>query len=98
MSGWAWLGLEAVKGGLVAGGWRGWVGFTMVAFGMCCWDWVVVGVDGWLLAGCWWLVVAVVSAAVLHEGDSGVGVGRWWCVWGTCWSMVLGGGVPYFLV
>ena len=90
MDGWTWLGAEAAKGGLVAGGWRGWVGFTMVAFGVCCWDWVVVGVDEWLWAGCWWLMVAVVSAAVSHgvavELVLGVGgvvggfVGPW------CWA------------
>ena len=72
----------------------------MVMFGVCCWDWVVVSVDGWLLAGWWWLVVAVavVSAAISHVGGSGVGVGRWWCVWGTCWFVRPDRGVPYFPV
>ena len=85
-----WLGAEAIKGGLVADGWRGWVGFTGVAFGVCGWEWVVVGVDGWLLAGWWWLVL-VVSAAMSRGGGGGVGVGRWWRVWGTWRSMVLDG-------
>ena len=51
----------------------------MVMFGVCCWDWVVVGVDGWLLVvwGWWVVTVAVVSAAILPGGGSGVGVGRW---------------------
>ena len=44
--GWgAWLDAEVVKGGLVAGGWREWIGCTVVAFGVCCWDGVVIGVD-----------------------------------------------------
>ena len=83
---------------LVSG--RGWCSFTMVMFGVCCWGWVVVSVDGWLLTGWWWLVVAVadVSAAISHRGGSGVGVGRWWCVWGTCWFLRPDRGVPYFPV
>ena len=36
MGGGTWLDAEAVEGGLVAGGWRGWVGFTLVALGVCC--------------------------------------------------------------
>ena len=50
---------------------------------------VVVGVDGWLLAGWLWLVL-VVSAAMSRGGGGGVGVGRWWRVWGLggpwCWT------------
>ena len=92
-----WLGAEAVKGGLVAGGWSWLVGFTSVAFGMGGWEWVVVGVDGWLLTGWLWLVF-VESAAVSRGGGGGVGVGRWWRGRGTWLSMVLDGGVPYFPV
>ena len=98
MGGGTWLNAEAVKGGLVAVGWRERVSCTVVAFGVCCWVGMVVGVDRWLLAGCWWLMVAVVSVAISHGGGSGVSVGRWWCVWETCWSMVLGRGVPYLPV
>ena len=79
MGGGTWLDAEAVKGGLVAGGWREWVSCTVVAFGVCCWDGMVVGVDGWLLAGCWRVVVAVASVAISDRGDSGVSVvaNRW---------------------
>ena len=45
MGGETWLDAEAVKGGLVAGGWRERVSCTVVAFGVCCWDGMVVGVD-----------------------------------------------------
>ena len=45
MGGGTWLDAEAVKGGLVAGGWRERVSCTVVAFGVCCWDGMVVGVD-----------------------------------------------------
>jgi len=41
----AWLDAEAVKGGLVAGGWRGWISCTVGAFGVCRWVGVVIGVD-----------------------------------------------------
>ena len=90
-----WLDAEAVKGGLVAGGWREMASCTVVAFGVWCWDGMVVGVDGWLLAGCWRVVVAVASAAISDGGGSGVIVGRLWCSWEACWSVVLGRGVPY---
>ena len=33
-----WLGAEAVKGGLVAGGWSWLVGFASVAFGVGSWE------------------------------------------------------------
>ena len=93
-----WLDAEAVKGGLVAGGWREMVSCTVVAFGVCCWDGMVVGVDGWLLAGWWRVVVAVASVAISDGGGGGVIVGRLWCGWETCWSVGLGRGVPYFPV
>ena len=67
---------EAVKGGLVAGGWRGGVSCTVIAFGVCCWDGVVVGVYCWLLAGCWGLVVAVASVASSDGGGIEGGMGR----------------------
>ena len=98
MGGRTWLDAEAVEGGLVAGGWRGMVSSTVVAFGVCCWDGMVVGVDGWLLAGCWRVVVAVASVVSADGGGGGVSVGRLWCGWETCWSMGLGRGVPYFPV
>ena len=41
----AWLEAEAVKGGLVAGGWREWISCTLGAFGVCRWDGVVICVD-----------------------------------------------------
>ena len=59
--------------------WREWVSCTVVAFGVCCWDGMVVGVDCWLLAGCWWVVVAVASVVRSDGGGSGVSVGRLWC-------------------
>ena len=42
----------------------------MVVFGVCCWDGVVVGVDGWLLVigGLWVRAVAVVLAVVSAGG------------------------------
>ena len=88
----------AVKGGLVAGGWRERVSWTVVAFGVCCWDGMVIGVDGWLLAGCWRVVGAVASVAISDGGGSGVSAGRLWCGWEICWSVGLGRGVPYFPV
>ena len=37
--GWrVWLGAEAVEGGLVAGGWRGWVVVAGGAFGVGGWE------------------------------------------------------------
>jgi hypothetical protein len=45
MGGGAWLEAEAVKGGLVAGGWREWISCTVGAFGVCRWDGVVICVD-----------------------------------------------------
>ena len=46
---WVELGAEGVQGGLVAVG-QGWViGFVGGAFGMGGGEWVIVGVDGWLL-------------------------------------------------
>ena len=75
MGGGTWLDAEAVKGGLVAGGWRERVSCTVVAFGVCCWDGVVVGVYCWLLAGCWGLVVAVASVAISGGGGSEGSVG-----------------------
>ena len=45
MSGETWLDAEAVKGGLVAGGWRGWISCTVGALGVCRWDGVVICVD-----------------------------------------------------
>ena len=41
----AWWDAEAVKGGLVAGGWRGWISCTVGALGVCRWDGVVICVD-----------------------------------------------------
>ena len=41
----AWLDAEAVKGGLVSGGWREWISCSVGAFGVCRWDGVVIGVD-----------------------------------------------------
>ena len=70
----------------------------MVAFGVCCWDGMVVGVDGWLLAGCWRVVVAVASVAISDGGGSEGSVGRWWCGWVVCWFVRPGWGVPYFPV
>ena len=75
MGGGTWLDAEAVKGGLVAGGWRGSVSCTVVAFGVCCWDGVVVGVYCWLLAVCWRLVVAVASVAISHGVEVGLVLG-----------------------
>ena len=75
LGGRTWLNAEAVKGGLVAGGWRERVSCTVVAFGVCCWDGVVVGVYCWLLAGCWGLVVAVASVAISGGGGSEGSVG-----------------------
>ena len=79
------MGSEAVKGGLVAGGWRGWVGFTMVAFGVCCWDWVVVGCCGQGVGG-WWLrlcrllyCMGVVVELVLGVGGVFGGLVGPWC-------------------
>jgi hypothetical protein len=76
MGGGAWLDAEAVKGGLLAGVWRGSVSCTVIAFGVCCWDGVVVGVYCWLLAGCWGLVVAVASVASSDGGGIEGGMGR----------------------
>ena len=45
MGGGAWLEAEAVKGGLVTGGWREWISCTVGAFGVCRWDGVVICVD-----------------------------------------------------
>jgi hypothetical protein len=45
---WIWLCAEAVEGGLVAGGWRGWVVLVSGASEVSGWEWLVVGVDGWL--------------------------------------------------
>jgi len=45
MGGGTWLDAEAVKGGLVAGGWREWISCTVGAFGVCRWDGVVICVD-----------------------------------------------------
>ena len=98
MGGGTWLDAEAVKGGLVAGGWRERVSCTVVAFGVCCWDGVVVGVYCWLLAGCWGLVVAVASVAISSGGGSEGSVGRWWCGWVVCWFVRPCWGVPYFPV
>ena len=98
MGGGTWLDAKAVKGGLVAGGWREMVSCTVVAFRVCCWDGMVVGVDGWLLAGCWRVVVAVASVAISDGGGSGVIVGCLWCGWETWWSVGLGRGVSYFPV
>ena len=42
---------------------------------------MVVGVNCWLLAGCWGLVVAVASVAISDGGGSEGSVGRWWCGW-----------------
>ena len=87
MGGRTWLDAEAVEGGLVAGGWRGMVSSTVVAFGVCCWDGMVVGVDGWLLAGCWLrlrrLLFRMGVAVGLWLGVCGV-VGRLVGPW--CWA------------
>ena len=45
MGGRAWLEAEAVKGGLVTGGWRERISCTVGAFGVCRWDGVVICVD-----------------------------------------------------
>ena len=84
LGGRAWLDAEAFKGGLVVGGWRERVSCAVVAFGVCCWDGVVVGVNCGLAAGCWGLVVAGASVAVSGGGGSEGSVGRWWCGWVVC--------------
>ena len=84
-----------MQSGLVAVG-QGWViGFVGVAFGMSGGEWVIVGVDGWLLMMWVWLVVVGV-AAVARRGSRGVDGGGGQCGWGCWWSMGLDGGVPYF--
>ena len=58
-------------------------------------EWVIVGVDGWLLMMWVWLVVVGV-AAVARRGSRRVDGGGGQCGWGCWWSMGLDGGVPYF--
>ena len=72
----------------------------MVVFGVRCWDWVVVSVDGWLLVvGGWWVgAVAVVSAVRSAGGGIESSVGRWRCGWVVCGFLRLHWGVPYFPV
>ena len=97
VSSWVELGAEGVQGGLVAGG-QGWViGFVGVAFGMSGGEWVVVGVDGWLLM-MWVCLVVVGVAAVARGGSRRVDGGCGQRGWGCWWSMGLDGGVPYFPV
>ena len=81
----------------MAGG-QGWlIGFVGVAFGMGGWEWVVVGVDGWLLI--MWVCLVVVGVAAVSRGGSGeVGDGCGWRGWGRWLFMVLDGSVPYFPV
>ena len=68
----------------MAGG-QGWlIGFVGVAFGMGGWEWVVVGVDGWLLM--MWVCLVVVGVAAVSRGGSGGG--GWWWVW-VAWLGVL---------
>ena len=90
-----WLGTEAVKGGLVAVGWSWLVGVRRVSFGVVGgWEWVVVGVDWWLVTV--WLQLGLAESAAMARGGSvEVGCGRCWCrPWG--WLVeTLDGGVPY---
>ena len=79
VSSWVELGAEGVQGGLVAVG-QGWViGFVGVAFGMSGGEWVIVGVDGWLLMMWVWLVV--VGVAAIARGGSRRVDGGGWAVW-----------------
>jgi hypothetical protein len=68
------LGAEAVKRGLVAGGWCWLVSVSCLAFGVCGWELLIVGVDGWLLVG--WVRLVSVRFTVSCGGGGGVGVGR----------------------
>jgi hypothetical protein len=73
-------------------------GVTSLAFGGCCWELLIVGVDGWLLVEWVWLALGRFAVSHGGGGGGGGGVGRWWCGGGACLSMVMNGGVPYFPV